>query len=79
VTTHHKLKLGFLGWLVAFPVIACGPALAGSDDLLGFLFGGFAGLVLGSVFFVPWIVGVGLLYLLMRLTEDRRPPPAPGR
>lgn len=79
MTTHSKLKLGFIAWLVAFPIIACGPALAGSDDLVGFLLGGVTGLVLGSVFFLPWIVGVGVLYLLLRLTEDPRPPYRPGR
>lgn len=73
-SSHQKLKLAFAVWLVAFPVVACGPAFVGSGDLVGFLLGGFTGLVLGSAFFIPWIVGVGVLYLLMRLTEDPRPP-----
>lgn len=78
MTAHTKAKLAFVVWLVTFPVVACGPALS-SNDLIGFLLGGFAGVLLGSLLFLPWIVGVGVLYLVMRLTEDPRPPYPPTR
>jgi hypothetical protein len=76
LTTNLKVKLIFVIWLVAFPLISCGPALA-SHSIVGFLFGGFVGILLGSVLFVPWLVGIAVLYLVMRLTEEPRAPGPP--
>jgi hypothetical protein len=73
LTLNQRLKLALVVWVVALPVVACGPALLARGDLLAFLLGGASGLLFGSVLFVPWLVGVGVLYLLVRLTDV--PPP----
>lgn len=73
MTRHQKLQLALAIWIVAFPVIACGPAIANRGDLIGFILGGFTGLLFGSALFFPWIVGIAALYVLVRLTEE--PPP----
>lgn len=80
LSTHTKVKLAFVVWLVALPIISCGPALS-SDSIGGFLLGGFTGILFGSVLFIPWIVGVGVLFVVMRLTEEprRSGPPGPPR
>jgi hypothetical protein len=74
LTLNQRLKLVLVVWVVAWPLVACGPAFLAGGDLLGFVLGGFTGLVFGSVLFVPWLVGVGVLYLLVRLTDV---PPSP--
>jgi hypothetical protein len=67
---NQRLKLVLVIWIVAWPLLACGPALLTRGDALGFILGGFTGLLFGSVLFVPWLVGVGVLYLLVRLTDE---------
>ncbi len=66
------LRLLLAIWAVAFPVISCGPILLGvNEGATGALVGGIAGLILGSVLFGPWIVGLILLGIGVYLT---RPP-----
>ena len=76
MTLNAKLRVAFVGWLVAFPLISCAPVLLG-DGAVGTLIGGFFSLVLGSVLLVPWIVGLLVLGLLVLFT-DQRPPDRPA-
>ncbi len=69
---HATLRLLLAIWAVAFPVISCGPILLGANEgATGALVGGIAGLILGSVLFAPWIVGLIVLGIGVYLT---RPP-----
>jgi hypothetical protein len=56
-------------WLVAFPVASCGSIVigsiagsAGTTTVLG-------GVVFGSLFLVPWLIGILVLGLLAVLTK----------
>lgn len=70
MSTHSWLRLILVLWVVGFLIISCGPAFAG-DGIVGTLAGGAIGLVLGSVLFVPWLIGVGVLLVLIWLTSER--------
>ncbi len=70
MTTNSWLKVILALWVLGFLVVACGPAIA-ADGIGGTLIGGAFGLLLGSVLFVPWLVGVGILIVLIRLTKPR--------
>jgi hypothetical protein len=67
---HRLLRLVFSIWLIAYPVIACVPTIAGmaaggtsgSWQVLG-------GLLVGSVLLVPWLVGLLVLGLITLLTR----------
>ncbi len=71
MSTNSWLRVILAIWVIGFLVIACGPALAG-DGIVGTLAGGAIGLVLGSVLLVPWLLGVGVLLVLIRLTNPAR-------
>ena len=77
MTTNTKWRIALVLWAIAFPVISCGPAIAG-DGLVGTLAGGFLGVILGSVLLVPWIVGLVVLGAIVYLTNPRGSGP-PGR
>ena len=67
---HRVLRLAFTIWLIAYPVIACVPTLAGAVS--GGTAGGYTaigGLVVGSVLLVPWLIGILVLGLLTLLTR----------
>ncbi|MDQ3406745.1 MAG: hypothetical protein M3472_01100, partial [Chloroflexota bacterium] len=66
MTTNSWLKVILVLWVLGFVVLACGPAIA-ADGIGGTLIGGAFGLLLGSVLLVPWIVGVGILIVLIWL------------
>ncbi|CAN5729383.1 hypothetical protein BH24CHL8_BH24CHL8_10860 [soil metagenome] len=70
MTTNSWLKVILALWVLGFLVVACGPAIA-ADGIGGTLIGGAFGLLLGSVLFVPWLVGVGILIVLIWLTKPR--------
>ncbi len=70
MTTNSWLKVILVLWVLGFVVLACGPAMA-ADGIGGTLIGGAFGLLLGSVLLVPWIVGVGILIVLIWLTKPR--------
>lgn len=79
MSANRWLRVILVLWVVGFVVISCGPAIAG-DGIGGTLLGGALGLLLGSVLFIPWIVGVVILVVLIVLTNPRRdrdqyPPP----
>ena len=68
--THRVLRAALTIWLVAYPVVSCGPALAGVA--VGGTSGGLTvltALLVGSVLWWPWIVGVIVLGLLALLTK----------
>ncbi|MBA2488625.1 MAG: hypothetical protein H0V36_04785 [Chloroflexi bacterium] len=73
MTANRSLRFILVLWVVGFVVISCGPAIAG-DGVGGTLVGGFIGLLLGSVLFVPWVVGVVILLVLIMITNPRRYP-----
>lgn len=73
MSTNSWLKVILTLWVLGFLVIACGPAIA-ADGIGGTLIGGAFGLLLGSVLFVPWVIGVGILILLIWLTNPRGRP-----
>jgi hypothetical protein len=67
---HRIIRLLLMVWLIAYPVISCGPILLGAAA--GGTSGGYAalgGLIMGSVLLVPWLVGVVVLGLLALLTR----------
>lgn len=67
---HRIIRLLLTIWLVAYPVLACSPILLGS--ISGGASGGYAvlgGLIAGSVFLMPWLVGIIVLGLLALLTR----------
>lgn len=67
---HRIIRLLLTIWLVAYPVLACSPILLGS--ISGGSSGGYAilgGLIAGSVFLMPWLVGILVLGLLALLTR----------
>ena len=60
------LRLLLLIWVVGYLAVACGPMLDGNLLIGTFtLFG-------AIVFFVPWVIGIVVLLLLIRLTDVRR-------
>jgi hypothetical protein len=67
---HKIIRFLLTIWLVAYPVVACGPVLIGAAS--GGSSGGYAalgGLITGSVLLVPWLVGILVLGLLVLLTR----------
>ncbi len=73
MTLNSKLRIAFVVWLVAFPLITCGPAVLG-DGAVGTVVGGLFGLTLGAVLLVPWLIGLGVLFLAVRFTDEGRRP-----
>jgi rRNA maturation protein Nop10 len=68
--THRLLRLLRTIWLVAYPVVSCGPILLGAAA--GGPSGGasaLGGIILGGVLWAPWIVGIIVLGLLTLLTR----------
>jgi len=70
MSTNSWLKVILALWVLGFLVVACGPAIA-ANGIGGTLIGGVIGGAFGLFLFIPWIIGVGILLLLMRLTEPR--------
>ena len=60
------LRLVLAVWTVGFLVISCGPMLSGDLGATG------VGLLVGSVLFVPWLLGILVLGILVWLTNPRR-------
>lgn len=77
MSTNAWLKVILALWVLGFLVVACGPAIA-ADGIGGTLVGGIFGALLGTFLFVPWIVGVGILLILIWLTNPRERPRADG-
>lgn len=66
---HRLLRLLFTLWLVAYPVISCGPMLVGAAT--GGSAGGYAalgGVLVGGALLIPWLVGLLVLGLLTRMS-----------
>jgi hypothetical protein len=67
---HRIIRLLLTMWLVAYPVVACGPMLIGA--LACGRGGGVAaasGLVAGALLLGPWLIGILILGLLAILTR----------
>lgn len=61
------LRLILAVWTIGFLVISCGPMLlGGSAGATG------AGLLVGAVLLVPWLIGILVLVVLVWLTNPRR-------
>lgn len=70
MSTHSWLKVILVLWVLGFLVAACGPTIA-ADGIGGTLIGAVFGLVLGSILIVPFLLGVGVLLVLIWLTKPR--------
>ena len=68
---NTRLKLILVIWLVAYPVVACGPMILTEGGLSGMI-GNFIGLTLGGLLFVPWLIGLVVLGALVWLTSQGR-------
>lgn len=66
---NRLLRTVLAVWLVAYPVLSCGPILIGAS-VGGGPGGGavLAGVLAGGLLFWPWVVGVIVLGLLVLLT-----------
>ncbi len=62
------LRLILAVWVLGYLFVSCAPLLQGD------LGGGLLGLLVGGVFFVPWLVGVVVLGLLVTITNPRPGP-----
>ena len=60
------LRILLLIWIVGYLVVSCGPLLNGH-----LLIGG-ATLVAGIVLFIPWVIGIGVIAILIWMTNTRR-------
>ena len=60
------LRVVLAVWVVGYLVIACGPIFSGDIGAGGL------GLLVGSVLFVPWLVGILVLAIFVWLTGPRR-------
>jgi hypothetical protein len=59
------LRLLLLLWVIGYLAVGCAPVFGGS-------FGeGLFGLIVGSVLFVPWVIGIAVLSGLIWLTNRR--------
>ncbi|HEV2005851.1 MAG TPA: hypothetical protein VGQ85_04480 [Candidatus Limnocylindrales bacterium] len=65
MNTILRLLLGI--WAIGYLVISCGPMLLGGS---GVATG--AGLFVGAVLLVPWLIGMLVLVVLVWLTNPRR-------
>ena len=67
---HRLLRWLFAIWLIAYPVVSCGPILLGMAA--GGASGGttaLGGLVVALVYLIPWLIGLLVLGLLSALTR----------
>lgn len=67
---HRVLRILLTIWLVAYPVISCGPVLL--NTVSGATDGGataLGGVLVGGVLAIPWLVGLLVLGLLALLTR----------
>jgi hypothetical protein len=62
------LRILLLIWVLGYLLVSCGPLLDGH-----LLIGGLT-LLAGIVLFVPWLVGIGVLAVLIWLTNPNRRP-----
>lgn len=70
---NRALRVLLAIWVVAYPVLACGPLLTGNPLMAGL------GLFAGAVFLVPSLVGTLVLAVLVWLTNPPRTERSPGR
>lgn len=69
-TIHQVFRWLFTIWLIAYPVLSCGPILLGAAT--GGASGGAttaAGLFVGAVYLLPWLIGLLVLGFLAVLTQ----------
>ncbi|MBA2720345.1 MAG: hypothetical protein H0U52_14070 [Chloroflexi bacterium] len=59
------LRVLLLIWIFGYLFVSCSPLLGG-DLILGAIT--FVG---GIVLFVPWLIGIGVLLILIRVTANR--------
>jgi hypothetical protein len=71
MSNNGWLRLILVLWVVGYLLVACGPAIV-ADGISGTLIGAALGLVLGSVLFAPWVVGVVVLIGLIWYTDPGR-------
>jgi hypothetical protein len=67
---HRFLKLLLAVWLVAYPIVACVPVIAGAAT--GGTAGGatiVAGVLAGGFLFWPWLIGIVVIGLLTVLSR----------
>lgn len=60
------LRLILLLWVIGYLAVACAPVLGGSVGE------GVFGVIVGSVLFIPWLIGILVLAGLIWLTNARR-------
>ncbi|MEO5940225.1 MAG: hypothetical protein ABIZ72_04720 [Candidatus Limnocylindrales bacterium] len=63
---NTALKVLLLIWVVGYLLVSCGPLLGGH------LFIGAVAALGGIVLFVPWLIGVVVLAVLIRVTNQPR-------
>jgi hypothetical protein len=68
--THQVLRLALMIWLVAYPIVSCGPVIGGAaaGGTTGSITA-LTGLMVGGLLWWPWIVGIMVLGLLALLTR----------
>ena len=62
---NRILRIILLVWVLGYLIVACGPILTGHAVA------GVAGLLVGGVLLVPWLIGVLVLVILVWLTNPR--------
>ncbi len=72
MTRSAWLRVVFAIWLVAYPVISCGPAALLDGGIAGAI-GSFVSFTLGSILLVPWLLGLLVLGGLVWITGSRHP------
>ncbi|HWH23696.1 MAG TPA: hypothetical protein VNW68_02260 [Candidatus Limnocylindria bacterium] len=71
MSRYTWLRIILFIWLIAFPVVACGPLLLSEQDVavaLSALFG----LVVFWLLFVPWLIGLVILGIAVYITSPGR-------
>ncbi len=60
------LRIGLLVWVIVYLFLSCSPILSGN------LFTGALALFGGLVLFVPWLVGIVVLWIAIQVTNPPR-------
>jgi hypothetical protein len=66
---HRIIRMLLTIWLVAYPVVSCGPVILGSMAGGSGAATAVGGILVGWFLFVPWLVGIIVLGLLAILTR----------
>ncbi len=67
---YRFLRLLFVTWLIAYPVLGCGSMLLGASvGSGGASMALVSGAILGLAFLIPWLIGLAVLGLLLFVTR----------